>query len=95
MGYQFQVRDNYNPTESRTFVKEVPVGWLRLVMTKAQLIYVVRQTPPDNSSQESNCQTWVGAVLKKLRDSNYLLPEDCTKGIDGMVEATMEAEDEP
>ncbi|KAK3081580.1 hypothetical protein LTS18_005188 [Coniosporium uncinatum] len=95
MGCQLQVRHDYDPTQSRTFAKEVQVGWLTVAMSKAQLVYIVSQNSPDNSSQEFNCQTWVGAVPERLCGSGYLLQDDCTKGVNGMVDATMEAEDEP
>jgi len=95
MGYQLQVRDNYDPTRSRTFAKEVQAGWLTVPMTKAQLVSLISQNSPDNSNQEFNCQTWVGAVLQRLCDMRYMSQEDGTKGVNGMVDATMEAEDEP
>lgn len=80
---------------SRSFAKEVPVGPLRVPMTRSQIKAFTSSTPLDNSSREFNCQVWVDAALKRLSDEGYLLIEDYSRGVDGMVDATMEAEDEP
>ncbi|KAK3054505.1 hypothetical protein LTS18_011980, partial [Coniosporium uncinatum] len=95
MGYYVQVRDNYDPTQSRTLATEVQVGWLTIAMTKAHLVLLVSQNYLDNSSQEFSCQTWVGAVLKRLREMGYLSQKNRSKGVNGMVDATLEAEDGP
>lgn len=62
-------------------------------MLQPQLVALISQTPPDNSNREFNCQTWVEAILKGLGDAGYLLQEDYSKGIGGMVDAKMEAAD--
>jgi hypothetical protein len=95
MAYQLQTNDNYDPTKSRKFAKEVPVGNLTTPMTKTQLASILYQTPIDNRSREFNCQTWVGNALQRLATSGYLTRSDCDKGITGMIDATMEAADEP
>ncbi|KZF26913.1 hypothetical protein L228DRAFT_243458 [Xylona heveae TC161] len=94
MDYQLETRNNYEPTSSRSFAKEVPVGWIRTPMTKAQLAPLIYQTPINNTSREFNCQTWVGDVLRRLVQAGYLTREDCENGIDGMIDATLEAGDE-
>jgi len=95
MGYRLQDRDNYDPMQSRTFAKEVQVGWPTVPVMKAHLVFLVSQNYPDKSSQEFSCQTWVGAGLKRLREIGYQSQENCTKGVNGMVDATMDVEDEP
>lgn len=93
-GYKLEARDDFD--ESMTFAKDVLVGWLRVPMTKAQLVSFVCQTPIDNSDLEFNCQTWVERALKRLVQAGYLEQEDYTNGVNGMVDATMEAtEEEP
>lgn len=52
------------------------------------------QSSPDNRDREFNCQTWVAKVLERLSNQGYLLKENSDVGINGMVDATMEAEDE-
>ena len=94
-GYQLESRDNYDPAASRRFAKEVPVARIVTPTTKAQLATFIFQTPINNSSLEFNCQTWVGDVLQRLAGAGYITKEACDNGIDGMVDATMEARDEP
>lgn len=93
--FEFEVKDNYNPVKSLRFAKYVDVGWLRATMTKAQLVALVSQTPPDNRDSEFNCQTWVGQVLSRLKDQGMISQEEAFTGLDGMVQATLEAEDDP
>ena len=64
-------------------------------MSQPQLVALISQTPPDNSNREFNCRSWVEVVLKGPSDAGYLLQEDYSKGIDGMVDVTMEAADGP
>jgi hypothetical protein len=95
MSYVLQTRDNYDPSTSRNFAKEVSAGTLRTPMAKTQLASLIYQTPIDNSSREFNCQTWVGDALQRLATAGYITQKDCDGGIDRMVEATMEAKEEP
>jgi len=92
--FEFEARDNYDPTTSAKFTKEISVGCLLTPMTKAELVTLISQTPPDNRDREFNCQVWVANVLSRLSDQGYLLKEQTDAGINDMVEATMEAEDE-
>ncbi len=66
MSYEFEASDDYDPSTSGNFAKEVSVGTLRTPMTKVQLALLISQTPIDNSSREFNCQTWVGDALQRL-----------------------------
>ncbi|KAF2189113.1 hypothetical protein K469DRAFT_564191 [Zopfia rhizophila CBS 207.26] len=93
MGYQLETKNDYEPSKSRKFAKEVRVGRLRTPMSKAQLASLIYQTPVDNSSQEFNCHLWVGDALKRLAQAGYLTQTDCDTGISGMVDATLEARD--
>ncbi|KAF2136063.1 uncharacterized protein K452DRAFT_292716 [Aplosporella prunicola CBS 121167] len=93
--FQFQVRENYDPSQSRDFAKEVSVGYLRVAMTKPQLVNLISQTPLENSNPEFNCQVWVEAALKRLQAQNYISEDEYRAGVDGMVDAIMEARDEP
>jgi hypothetical protein len=47
-----------------------------------------------NYDAEFNCQIWVEAALRRLRDMRLLGSEAYTEGVDGMVDAIAEAEDE-
>jgi hypothetical protein len=94
-GYELETRDNYEPSTSRSFAKEVQVGWISTRMTKVQLAGLICQTPIDNSSRDFDCQKWVAAALQRLTTARYLTNEECRDGINGMVDATMEATEEP
>lgn len=93
--YQLEVRENYNPAGSRLFEKEVKVGWTKVDLTKSQLVDIVSKTPIDNTSRGFNCQEWVGDALKLLAQEGYIEQEEYLGAVDGMIDATMEAEDEP
>jgi hypothetical protein len=94
-GYQLETRDNYEPTTSRSYAKEVLVGWISTRITKANLARLICQTPIDNSSHDFDCQKWVAAALQRLATARYLTAEECRNGINGMVDATMETTEEP
>lgn len=61
---------------------------------RAQTIDILRAVPVRNWNTESNCQIWVEAALRRLRDLRMLSSEVYTKGLDGMVDVIAEAEDE-
>lgn len=92
--YQLETRNESEPSASAKFAKEVRVGWLGARMTKAQLANFVRQTPIDNESREFDCQKWVANALQRLASARYLTNKECGDGINGMVDATMEAAEE-
>lgn len=48
----------------------------------------------ENGDPEFNCQQWVDYALRTLCHANYLTAEEYDKGVNGMIDATMEAEDE-
>lgn len=50
--------------------------------------------PISNRDIEFNCQTWVERALKVLRDSGALTPAQYDDGVNEMVDAIAEAEDE-
>ncbi|KAF2245136.1 hypothetical protein BU26DRAFT_433955, partial [Trematosphaeria pertusa] len=95
MAYQLKTRDNYNSTTSRKFAKEVLVRTLTTPITKAQLVALIYQTPVNNLSREFNCQTWVGDVLQNLAKAGYVTRGACDSSINAMVDAIIEAKEEP
>lgn len=55
---------------------------------------VFASIPINNRDIEFNCQTWVERALKVLRDSGALTAAEYDQGVNGMVDAIAEAEDE-
>jgi hypothetical protein len=47
-----------------------------------------------NHDAEFNCQQWVDFALRTLYHAGYLSGEQYDTGLNGMIDATMEAEDE-
>lgn len=92
--YEFQIRETYDLPESQGIVRTVQVGNPLLSIGRAQLIDLLRAVPVRNWDAEFNCQIWVEAVLRRLRDMRLLSSEAYTEGVDGMVDAIAEAEDE-
>ncbi|KAK7537152.1 uncharacterized protein J3D65DRAFT_368838 [Phyllosticta citribraziliensis] len=92
--FSVQVDPTYDPLQSTKFAKQVDVGYLKRPMTSSQLQYLMRKTEVDNSDREFNCQVWVQKALERLKDDRQLSEEEYSNGLDGLVDATMEAEDE-
>ena len=92
--YEFQIREPYDSTESQGIVRTVRVGDLLVSVGRVQMIDVLRAVPVRNWDVEFNCQIWVEATLRRLRDLRLLSSEGYTEGVDGMVDAIAEAEDE-
>jgi hypothetical protein len=61
---------------------------------RGQLIDALQAIPVRNWDAEFNCQIWVEAALRRLRDLRMLSGEAYVEGVDGMVDAIAEAEDE-
>jgi hypothetical protein len=94
--YQLEVRENYIPSRSRLFENEINVGWVKVLeLTKSELVAIVSKTPVDNASRGFNCQVWVGDALKLLVEEGYIELEEYLSAVNGMIDATMEAKDEP
>jgi hypothetical protein len=92
--YEFQIRKPYDSTESQGIVRTVRVDNSLVSVGRAQLINVLRAVPVRNRDAEFNCQIWVEAALRRLRDLRLLSSEAYTEGVDGMVDVIAEAEDE-
>jgi hypothetical protein len=93
--YVPEMRDNYDPSTSARFAKEVPVGTLTTTMTKFQLALLMYQTPVNNSSREYNCQTWIGDVLDVLVGRGFMTREAFDSATSAMAAVIVEAKDEP
>lgn len=59
-----------------------------------QIFQILRAVPVLNHDREFNCQTWVEAAIRKLRDKSMLASDSYMHGLDGLVNAIAEAEDE-
>jgi hypothetical protein len=92
--YEFQVREPYDSSELQGLVRTVKVGNLSTSIAREQLIEILRAVQVRNWDVEFNCQIWVEAALRRLRDLRILSGEAYTEGVDGMVNAIAEAEDE-
>jgi hypothetical protein len=92
--YEFQIREPYDSTESQSIVRTVKVGNSLTSVGRGQLIDALQAIPVRNWDAEFNCQIWVEAALRRLRDLRMLSGEAYVEGVDGMVDAIAEAEDE-
>ena len=92
--YEFQIREPYDSIESQGIVRTVKVGSSLVSVVHDQMIDILRAVPVRNWDAEFNCQIWVEAALRRLRDLRLVSGEDYTRGVDGMVDAISEAEDE-
>jgi hypothetical protein len=92
--YEFQIREPYDSIESQGIVRTVVVGNSLVSVERERMIEILRAVPVRNWDVEFNCQIWVEAAMRRLRDLRFLSGEAYTKGVDGMVDAIAEAEDE-
>lgn len=92
--YEFQIREPYDSTESQDIVRSVKLGDSLASVGRTPLIEILRAVPVRNYDAEFNCQIWMEAALRRLRDMHLLSSEAYTEGVDGMVDAIAEAEEE-
>ncbi|KAI6823983.1 hypothetical protein KC367_g8187 [Hortaea werneckii] len=68
--------------------------WLNANWTLSQILAFLQNVRIDHFDREFNCQTWIERALKSLKDERVLSPAEYDLGINGMVDAIAEAEDE-
>ncbi len=93
--FEYEKRSDYNPTRTRTFAKLINVGETKTSMTSSELTSQVEGTPVNNKDREFNCQTWVDDAVRRMYRAGYLTKEEYEEGTNGMLDATLEAIDEP
>lgn len=93
--FSYEKRSDYNPTKTQTFAKLIDVGTTKTSMTSSELTNHVKDTPVKNRDWEFNCHTWVDNAVQRMYRAGYLTKEEYEEGRDAMIDATMEAADEP
>lgn len=92
--FVFESRESFEPWESQRYAKIVDVGTLTAAATSAQMVRALQNVPINNRDREFDCQKWVKDALKRFKNAGHLSIESYEKGVDGMVDAIAEAEDE-
>lgn len=92
--FEFETKEMQDPTTTRSFARLISVGWLGVSWTPSQIHAFLQNVRIDHFDREFNCQSWVERALKLLRDSAALTPAEYDLGVNGMVDAIAEAEDE-
>ncbi|EKJ76926.1 hypothetical protein FPSE_02924 [Fusarium pseudograminearum CS3096] len=92
--FLFEMRKNWDPTRSANFAKKVLAGRISHPLTASELEQHMRSVTVGNDDHEFNCQQWVQMALLLLRQKGLLTQEQYDAGVDGMIDATMEAADE-
>jgi len=92
--FEFERRKNFDPTTSRTFAKKVKVGKTKHSVVFAEIDSLMRSVQVSNSDPEFNCQQWVHYALQTLYHAGHITSEQYDNGLNDMIDATMEAEDE-
>lgn len=88
----FESMPSSEPWDTQRYAKTVDVGYLSVLANPAQTVQALQSVPIDNYDREFNCQTWVEAALRRLKDVGHLSPVTYERGIDGMIDAIAEAE---
>ncbi|KAM0666491.1 hypothetical protein MY8738_005656 [Beauveria namnaoensis] len=92
--FRFQERWNYDPEGSRSFAKKVRVGTTKRPLTDSELVALSESVSVDNDNPEFNCQQWVQYALLVLYENGLITEKEYNDGVNGMIDATMEAKDE-
>ncbi|KAJ9200414.1 hypothetical protein DTO166G4_8630 [Paecilomyces variotii] len=94
--FNFQERENYDPSTSPLYVKSTPVADIPEAIGPALIKLIILMTPVKNKPEDMpwNCQNWVADALSRLMTYGYLTEAERERGIDEMVTACFEAEDE-
>ncbi|CAK7232489.1 hypothetical protein SEUCBS140593_008278 [Sporothrix eucalyptigena] len=93
LDFELQKRTSYE--NSATLVRLIPVGVTKNAITAEQLTSLMRNTPIKNDDYEFNCQAWVQKTLEGLAAAGHITNEEYAKGVDDMIEATMDGTDDP
>ncbi|KAJ5769136.1 hypothetical protein N7520_003695 [Penicillium odoratum] len=93
----FAERKNWDlPISSTDLARVVPIATLSDNIPISQLRATVSETPirDRDGDRDWNSQNWVGEALGRLVTAGYLDAGVMDRGLDAMVDAVMEAEDE-
>ena len=93
VGFEVEVRPGYDALRSVNLVGRIKIR--ELVIEAAELDRLMRSVPVKPQDGESNCQIWVESALRALRDAGYITEDEWMKGVDGMIDITMQAGQEP
>lgn len=91
---EFTTQEGYDPSQAQSLARSVDVGCLSVQASRVQLIQLLRAVPVQNHDREFICQTWAEAAIRVLRDRGVLAGDLYTRGLDDMVNAIAEVEDE-
>ncbi|PMB73315.1 hypothetical protein BM221_000736 [Beauveria bassiana] len=92
--FEFETRLGWDPANTVSFAKKVKVGTTKRSLTTSELVALSQSIPVENRNPEFNCQQWVQRALLALFKNGYITEEEYNNGVNGMIDATMEAEDE-
>lgn len=93
VGFEMEVIPGYDALRSVNLVGRIKIR--ELVIDAAELDRLMRSVPLKPHDGESNCQIWVGSALKALKDAGSITKDEWSKGVDGMIDITMQAGEEP
>ncbi|KAK8147555.1 hypothetical protein G3M48_001373 [Beauveria asiatica] len=92
--FSFETRWGWDPATSRTFAKKVKVATTKRPLTPSELVALSQSVSVKNRDPEFDCQQWVQSALLALFENGYITKEEYNDGLNGMIDATMEAVDE-
>jgi len=92
--YEFDMGKDFDPTETKNFAKKIKVGTTRHRLASDDLVRRMEAVPVRNWDNEFNCHAWVDLAVKDMYEAHHLTQEEYEEGLDAMIDATLEAEDE-
>ncbi|TWU71115.1 hypothetical protein ED733_001619 [Metarhizium rileyi] len=93
--YELDIKRGWNPTDSYHFANLVTVASTSKTLTNDKLEDLMAAVPTASTTEDHfNCQTWVAYALDMLQREGYLTKQECTAGIDSMIDLTFQALEE-
>ncbi|MCJ1458674.1 hypothetical protein MMC28_009048 [Mycoblastus sanguinarius] len=92
--FQTEFKAGENPESSETFIKKILVGEIK-GQSKATIESKIKTTPVNGSDVSWDCHNWVDDALKKIEKEGWITSDARSKAIDDVVDAIVDAPDEP
>lgn len=92
--FEFEHKEISSPSRSAKFASRIEVGDIIGPATILHIVEALQGVPVNNDDPEFNCQLWTDSALLCLKALHYISDDMYNRGLDGMVDAIIEAEDE-
>lgn len=94
--FRLERRDDYDPSTAANLRKKVLVGDMPRVASRSEIGVLFAESSMKNSFEDAdwNCRNWVGDVLQRMVDRQWLMRDQRESALDTMIEICLDIEDE-